>query len=160
MVNRNLIRGLEPSKEEWERELEAAMDGTDAAIVLCDRGTPDGLAYWPGPDTLWASLGTTLEAQLQRYDAVIHLRTPRLEQGYNHQNPLRTESAEQAAVIDARIAQAWASHPRRFVIESTPDFLTKAAETIRIVGLEMPACCRGRKTSCRRQGPAPARRPR
>lgn len=126
-----------------QRELEAAMEGTDAAIVLCDRGTPDGLAYWPGPDTLWASVGTTLDAQLQRYDAVIHLRTPRLEQGYNHQNPLRTESAEQAAAIDARIAQAWARHPRRFVIESTPDFLTKAAETIRILGLEMPTCCRG-----------------
>jgi predicted ATPase len=29
-----------------ERELEATADAHDAAIVLCDRGTVDGLPYW------------------------------------------------------------------------------------------------------------------
>ena len=32
-----------------QRELEAAGDSHNPAIVLCDRGTVDGLAYWPGP---------------------------------------------------------------------------------------------------------------
>jgi len=31
-------------------------------------------------------LSTTLEIELGRYDAVIHLRTPAQEHGYNHQN--------------------------------------------------------------------------
>ena len=53
------------------------------------------------------------------------------EQGYNHQNPLRTESATTAAAeIDARIAQAWELHPKRFIVESSSDFLDKAARAL------------------------------
>src|SRR5690349_6881977 len=34
-----------------QRELEEAAAAVDnAAIILCDRGTIDGAAYWPGPD--------------------------------------------------------------------------------------------------------------
>jgi predicted ATPase len=66
-----------------QRELESAGDSHNPAIVLCDRGTIDGLAYWPGPaEEFWSSLGTTLQTELARYDAVIHLRTPPAEQGY------------------------------------------------------------------------------
>ena len=126
-----------------ERELEHAGDNHNPAIVLCDRGTLDGLAYWPGPvDEFYASLGTTLSEQLARYDAVIHLRTPTLNWGYNHQNPLRTESAAAAAEIDARILRAWEAHPRRYVIESKMEFLDKAAEALAILRAEMPECCR------------------
>lgn len=123
-----------------QRELEATGDATDAAIVLCDRGTIDGSAYWPGPGDLFSAVGTTLEEQLRRYDAVIHLRTPSV--GYNHQNPLRIESQTQAAAIDAHIAQVWAGHPRRFTIEATPGFLTKATRALEILRAEMPECCR------------------
>ena len=126
-----------------QRELEAAGDSHSPAIVLCDRGPIDGLAYWPGPlEEFWSSLGTTLERELGRYDAVIHLRTPVEEHGYNHQNPLRTESAAAAADIDARILQAWQSHPRRFVVASFPDFLDKAARALDLLRGEMPDCCK------------------
>ena len=125
-----------------QRELEATGDSHNPAIVLCDRGTIDGLAYWPGPvDDFWASVGGTLAEQLARYDAVIHLRTPAAEHGYNRQNPLRTESATAAADIDARIAGAWETHPRRFVVEPSPDFLDKAARALHILRGEMPDCC-------------------
>ncbi len=41
-------------------------------ILLCDRGTVDGGAYWPGePEGYFRSMGTTLEHELQRYDAVV-----------------------------------------------------------------------------------------
>lgn len=123
-----------------QRELEAAADAS-AAIVLCDRGTVDGVAYWPGPDDLWSSVGTTLAEQLRRYDAVIHLRTPRPE-SYNHTNPLRIESAAEAAAVDERILHAWEGHPRRYVVEAAPDFLTKAARALAILQSEIPECCR------------------
>ena len=114
-----------------QRELEAAGDSHNPAIVLCDRGTVDGLAYWPGQaEEFLSSLETTLDSELRRYDVVIHLRTPAPEQGYNHQNPLRTESASTAAEIDARILQAWQSHPRRFIVESSAEFLDKAARAL------------------------------
>ena len=76
-----------------QREVEATGEADGAAIVLCDRGTVDGAAYWPGPGSLWREVGTTLEEQLRRYDAVIHLRTPASGAGYDHSNPLRIESA-------------------------------------------------------------------
>ena len=126
-----------------QRELEATGDSHNPAIVLCDRGTVDGLAYWPGPlEDFWSSLDTNIDAELRRYDAVIHLRTPPQEHGYNHQNPLRTESATTAYEIDARIADAWAPHSRRFVVESSVDFLNKAARALDILRGEMPECCR------------------
>lgn len=125
-----------------QRELETATLATNSAIALCDRGTIDGFAYWPGPDDLWAALGTSHDAELARYDAVIHLRTPSLDGGYNRQNPLRRESAAEAAAIDARIAEAWAGHPRRYEVGSMPDFLAKAARVVQIVRSELPECCR------------------
>ena len=125
-----------------QRELEAAQEGGNAAVVLCDRGTVDGSAYWPGPGDLWSSVGTTLEEQLARYHAVIHLRVPTAENGYNRTNPLRIESAQQALAIDARIAQAWAGHPRLFDVDPTPEFLTKAAHVLRILRDQTPECCR------------------
>lgn len=126
-----------------QRELEVTGDNHDPAIVLCDRGTVDGLAYWPGPpDEFWSSIHTTLEVELARYHAVIHLRTPAAERGYNHQNPLRTESAAAAADIDSRILQAWERHPRRFVVESAAEFLDKAARALEILRGELPDCCK------------------
>jgi predicted ATPase len=125
-----------------QRELEIATLATNMAIALCDRGTIDGFAYWPGPDELWAAVGTTHAAELARYDAVIHLRTPTQDGGYNRQNPLRLETAVEAAAIDARIAEAWAGHPRRYEVGPMPEFLAKAARVVEIVRGELPECCR------------------
>jgi predicted ATPase len=124
-----------------QRELEAAADGEDAALVLCDRGTVDGGAYWPEPGDLWSSVGTTLAGELARYDAVIHLRTPAASNGYDHSNPLRVESAAEASAIDDRIARLWSGHPRLFTIEATPNFLGKAARALDILRAEVPRCC-------------------
>lgn len=123
-----------------QRELEAiAEDTADVSVVLCDRGTVDGAAYWPGPGEFWAEVGTTVQAQLARYDAVIHLRTPSPEHGYNNVNPLRVESALEAAAIDERILAAWAGHPRRIVIAAAPDFLVKAREALAQITELLPA---------------------
>jgi predicted ATPase len=126
-----------------QRELENTGDSHNPTIVLCDRGTLDGLAYWPGSvDEFLSSVATTLLEQLARYHAVIHLRTPAEDHGYNNQNPLRTESAAVAAEVDRRILEAWQSHPKRFVVESASEFLDKAAETLEILRREMPDCCK------------------
>jgi predicted ATPase len=119
-----------------------ALAEAQAAVVLCDRGVLDGLAYWPDePATFFAGAGTTREAALARYAAVIHLETPSAANGYNHQNALRIESAEEAAAIDRRLAAAWEGHPRRFVVGSTADFLEKLGRTMALLRGELPACC-------------------
>jgi predicted ATPase len=127
-----------------QRELEQlALEEGRAATVLCDRGTIDGAAYWPlDPASFFAEQGTTLGAELRRYAAVVHLQTPPADNGYNHQNALRIESAREAAAIDASILSLWESHPRRVVVASEPDFLDKAARVVAILAAEVPACCR------------------
>lgn len=125
-----------------QHSLELTADADNAAVVLCDRGTVDGAAYWTGPGSLWSAVGTTWEAELARYHAVIHLRTPTEPDAYGRDNPLRVESLSEAGEIDARIAESWAPHPRRFMVEATPDFLTKAARALDLLRGEVPACCR------------------
>jgi predicted ATPase len=124
-----------------QQELEASVEGENLAVVLCDRGTIDGLAYWPGPDDYWRAVGTTPEAEFARYDAVIHLRTPTADGGYNHQNPLRIETADQARSIDDRIAATWAGHPNRYDVEAEDDFLEKARRAMGILRTLVPSCC-------------------
>ncbi len=114
-----------------------------AAVALCDRGTLDGLAYWPGtPESFWSSVGSSRAEQLARYAAVIHLRVPPVGGGYNHHNPLRVESAREAAAIDARIVEAWRGHPRVFFVEQEPHFIDKVARAIALIRDQIPDCCR------------------
>lgn len=126
-----------------QRELEAFADAEDnSAIVLCDRGTLDGLAYWRGArEEMLGQVGTTLAQELARYDMVIHLRTPPRGE-YNHSNRLRVETPEEAAKIDARIEEVWHTHPRRVFLPSTDDFLAKAARAIELLRDQLPECCR------------------
>lgn len=133
-----------------QRELETTVDDENLAVVLCDRGTVDGAAYWAGPDTLFASVGTTLDEQLARYDAVIHLRTPSAEQGYDRSNPLRIEAADDAARIDARIATLWQRHPNYHAIAATSDFTAKATLALRSLQAELPDCCKRHEDSFER----------
>ena len=125
-----------------QQELECIAAADHPALVLCDRGTVDGAAYWPGPEAFWAALHTTPEAEWARYDAVIHMRTPQRGNGYDHTNPLRLESAAEARRIDGRIAEAWRGHPCRIEIPPYPRFLDKAALVLERVRNEIPACCR------------------
>ena len=124
-----------------QRELEAFADAQEAeAVILCDRGTVDGAAYWPGPGTLFAAVGSSHAAELARYAAVIHLRTPDARD-YPRDNPVRIESAEQAASIDEAIARTWRAHPSYSMVASQPSFLSKAEAAIALIRAQLPACC-------------------
>ena len=123
-------------------EIETIAAESNAAMILHDRGVVDGSAYWPGPGDFWDAVGTTRAAAIARYDAVIHLRAPDGPNGYDHQNPLRIESAAEARAIDDRILDAWEGHARRFIIDAAPDFITKAQQALTIIRDEIPPCCR------------------
>lgn len=115
-----------------------------ATLVMCDRGIPDGLAYWPDDErSFWDAVGAPKDRVLARYAAVIHLRTPSAERGYDRTaNPIRIEGPEEAARIDERIAEAWRGHPRIHVVESMDRFLDKLRAALAALALEVPACCR------------------
>jgi len=49
------------------------------AVGLCDRGTLDGVAYWPDNESeFYKGLSTTRQTECAKYLAVIHLNTPAL----------------------------------------------------------------------------------
>ena len=55
---------------------EAHAEAYRSRVLLCDRGTVDGAAYWPGdPMLFFKHVETSLERELARYDAVIFFET-------------------------------------------------------------------------------------
>ncbi len=120
---------------------ELARSRGDVALALCDRGTLDGLAYWPGEeDRYWGELRTTRREQLARYAAVVHLQVPPRDHGYAP-TELRIETPEEAAAIDVAIARAWADHPRVEHVKSTANFMEKIDTAARILQRLAPPCC-------------------
>ncbi|MDP9196923.1 MAG: ATP-binding protein [Pseudomonadota bacterium] len=127
-----------------QRQLENVALGENRwPVTLCDRGTLDGLAYWPEPqETFWDMAGSSMEQEYARYAAVIHLQSPSEEMGYNHQNSLRIETAHQARELDEKIGALWSRHPRYTMIESRPGFLEKVRLAITAITRELPRDCR------------------
>ena len=108
---------------------------------LCDRGTLDGLAYWPeSEESFWKISNTSLEKELKKYYAVIHLRSPSDLFGYNHINPLRIESAAQSKSIDDKIGNIWRKHPRYQTVESSENFFIKASEALNLISKFQTEC--------------------
>lgn len=110
--------------------------------MLCDRGTIDGLAFWPGKrQEYFAQLGTTLDQELARYSAVIHIEVPKSRTMY-HKNSIRRESLTEARAIDRRITSVWRAHPSHHLVSAETGFLHKAAIAIELLRNEVPECCR------------------
>ena len=96
-------------------------------ILICDRGTIDGAAYWPeGDGAFYDAVGTTEAAELARYDAVIFFETAAAGGGsIEGNNPTRTENAEQAIAIDRALREVWRRHPRFVMVPHDPSFFKK-----------------------------------
>ena len=82
-------------------------------LILLDRGTIDGAAYWPdGPDGYFPDLGTTLEQQLTRYDAVIWLQTGAALGHYDGDASNACRFEDDAAAIESGLllSRLWGGH--------------------------------------------------
>lgn len=95
--------------------------------LLCDRGTVDGAAYWPGdPSGYFKAVGSSLKAELDRYSVAIFFETAAvggtsIEGG----NRIRTESQEEAVALDTRLRALWSQHPRFILVPHNPSFFKK-----------------------------------
>jgi predicted ATPase len=121
-----------------QRELESLIVGENPdRLIVCDRGSLDGVAYWPGPgpsSDFLNAVGSSFEEEVQRYDWIIHLDTAPASY-YDLTNPLRNESFEEAWKVNERIKQAWALHPQRFIIDNNEggQFLEKLQRALFVV---------------------------
>lgn len=96
-------------------------------ILLCDRGTVDGAAYWTdGVDEFFETVGSSLDAELKRYDAVLFFESAaigglEIEGG----NPTRVETSSEAVALDQKLRKLWSAHPNYFFIPHNPSFFKK-----------------------------------
>jgi predicted ATPase len=96
-------------------------------ILLCDRGTIDGAAYWPdGDGDFFRTLSTSLESELARYDGVIFFESAAVGGlGIEGGNPVRRESIAEAAALDGTLRSFWSQHPRFVVVHHNESFFKK-----------------------------------
>ncbi len=99
---------------------EAAAAGSP---FVTDRGTVDAFAFHP--ETL-EQVSTTLEKEYRRYTAVIQLGSAAsLGEQYYVTDEVRTESIEDALVIEKALSSAWSGHPGYCFVEVDVDFEQK-----------------------------------
>jgi hypothetical protein len=99
---------------------------------ICDRGGLDGAAYWPGGlSRFLGAMGTTLDSEYRRYDAVIFMETSAYDEtAYPTENPYRTETPAQARKIDRTLREIWEGHPRFFLVGREVRFYEKVASCL------------------------------
>lgn len=103
------------------------------ALIVCDRGSLDALAYWPDTaENFFATIGSSAEQEARRYDWVIHLDTA-TEPDYDTSNEIRTENFHEALLLNEKIKKSWENHPQRIVISSEQDFFSKMKRATQVI---------------------------
>lgn len=104
-------------------------------VLLCDRGTVDGAAYWPdGPEGFFEHVGSTQEAELARYDAVLLFETAAAgDLAFEGGNRYRTETTEEAVELDRRLESLWSVHPNFHKVRHHGSFLHKITVALGIL---------------------------
>lgn len=117
-----------------QKELEDLRCKTNAdALIVCDRGSLDALAYWPDTEAhFYETVHTTRAKELHRYKWVIHLDTA-TEPDYDSSNPIRTEDFHEALALNEKIKKSWDGHPQRFVITAQNDFFSKMHKATQVI---------------------------
>jgi len=108
-----------------------------AKIVICDRGILDGAAYASGGVSEFCGKnGLTVETELARYDAVIHLESLAAvcpEKYGQTNNEARFEPLERAQQLEQAIKEAWMGHSHQTIIDGKRGIDGKIAQVIGIV---------------------------
>lgn len=119
-----------------QKQLEeiGTLEAANQKILICDRGSLDGLAYWPtDPDLFFDSIQSTMPLELARYDWVIHMDTA-IAHDYKL-NTVRIEENSLALILNDKIKSVWSAHPRRIIIPHHANFLVKMDTVIKVVNM-------------------------
>lgn len=123
-----------------QRELEAqALEKNPEAPLFCDRGSLDGNAYWHSANIkeFCFAMGSSLDRELSRYHAVIHLETALEGKGYTI-NDVRNESPQEARRLDMKIGETWSLHHNYCFIANGVSFLEKLQTALNILNPYLP----------------------
>ena len=106
-------------------------------LLICDRGTLDGLAYWPDDEQSYLdSISTTFEAEIARYGAVIFFQTAAIHgEDVKSNNPYRTEDSRTAVALDEKLQRVWSRHPNFHFIPARLSFMTKINHGLSVIAV-------------------------
>jgi CYTH domain-containing protein/predicted ATPase len=130
----NALLSIQRNKERVYTDWAALLD-KENVLIVCDRGALDNKAYM-SPDEFSAVLATlkTNEIELRdNYDAVFHLVTAAkgaVEFYTTANNEARTETPEEAIILDDKLIAAWTGHPHLRVIDNADKFENKIGNLI------------------------------
>ncbi|CAG22064.1 hypothetical protein PBPRB0191 [Photobacterium profundum SS9] len=96
-------------------------------LLVCDRGSLDGLAYWPGTESdFFKDVNSTFDYEIARYDAVIFFESAAATgHDISSNNPVRNESSEQAVQLDKKLQKIWSRHPHFYFVGTSESFVRK-----------------------------------
>ncbi|MBT3392529.1 MAG: ATP-binding protein [Elusimicrobiaceae bacterium] len=108
---------------------------SDAKVMLCDRFTLDGFAFWPSglEGFLKANGNSSLEKEFAKYFAIVHLPSPSDPKCYCGNNTTRTEDVSESLAIDKRIYDVCKKHPNFYKIENANDYKNKTEQVLEII---------------------------
>lgn len=120
---------LQQAKEKAFADIARTMKG-HKILIVCDRAAMDNSAYMTEEDFMWVlkQMQTSKIHLRDQYDAVFHLVTAAkgAEKFYTTaNNQARTETVEQATVLDDKLIAAWTGHPHFRVIDNSTGFEEK-----------------------------------
>ena len=126
---------LQKIKEEIFEEASKTMK-SDKILIVCDRGILDNKAYMKDVEfkRILKEFGTNEIKERDSYDAVFHLVSAAKgkEDVYTlSNNTARTESIEEARILDDKIISAWTGHPHFRVIDNSTDFEEKLEKLLK-----------------------------
>jgi predicted ATPase len=97
-------------------------------VLLCDRGSVDGAAYWPdGASEFFSMMNSSYEAELARYDVVLFFET--------------------SAVGGIRLRDLWSPHPRFHLVPHSSSFIRKITVGLSILESVVAELHPGRRNS-------------
>ncbi len=125
---------LQIEKEKIFEQAAETMD-SEKVLILCDRGVMDNKAYMSGEEfeQVLKEAGSNEVELRDSYDGVFHLVTAAkgAREFYTTvNNTARTETPEQAVLLDDKIISAWTGHPHFRVIDNSYDFESKIRRLI------------------------------
>lgn len=148
---------LEKTVVKLQLQLEAAVTQTldglylqKKKLILCDRGSKDHSLYFPDEYTfemMAREEGYDIVEMRDSYAGVIHLVStafdkPEVYEWERHNNPVRTETLEQAIARELKTRECWLGHPHFKIIDNSTDFEEKKrrvlAAVCRFLGIPAP----------------------
>lgn len=127
------IKSLQQSIYQMQKNLEDIFTNMfPENLLICDRGSLDGLAYWPeGQADFFARIGSSYEQELNRYEAVIFFQTAAaFGEDVKSNNAFRTEDSKTAIALDQKLKAVWEKHPNFNFIPSNSSFMRKIVHGI------------------------------